>query len=169
MEIDRSSLIVSKAGRDKGQLFFVIDADEQYVYLADGKSRKLEKPKRKKRRHVQAAFQTESRIAEKIRNGEKVLNSELRKELASLGQKQSQNQGGELILAKDDVIELEGIVTDALPNAMFTVDIGGGHTILAHISGKLRMNFIKILPGDKVTVQMSPYDLTRGRITWRSK
>ena len=72
-------------------------------------------------------------------------------------------------LAKDDVIELEGIVTDALPNAMFSVDIGNGHIILAHISGKLRMNFIKILPGDKVTVQMSPYDLTRGRITWRSK
>ena len=72
-------------------------------------------------------------------------------------------------MAKDDVIELEGIVTDALPNAMFTVDIGNGHSILAHISGKLRMNFIKILPGDKVTVQMSPYDLSRGRITWRSK
>ena len=72
-------------------------------------------------------------------------------------------------MAKDDVIELEGIVTDALPNAMFTVDIGIGHSILAHISGKLRMNFIKILPGDKVTVQMSPYDLSRGRITWRSK
>ena len=72
-------------------------------------------------------------------------------------------------MAKDDVIEIEGIVTDALPNAMFKVDIGNGHTILAHISGKLRMNFIKILPGDKVTVQMSPYDLTQGRITWRSK
>ena len=72
-------------------------------------------------------------------------------------------------MAKDDVIELEGIVTDALPNAMFKVDIGNGHTILAHISGRLRMNFIKILPGDKVTVQMSPYDLTQGRITWRSK
>ena len=72
-------------------------------------------------------------------------------------------------LAKDDVIEIEGIVTDALPNDMFKVDIGNGHTILAHISGKLRMNFIKILPGDKVTVQMSPYDLTQGRITWRSK
>ena len=71
MEIDRSSLIVSKAGRDKGQLFFVIDADEQYVYLADGKSRKLEKPKRKKRRHVQAAFQTESRIAEKFATARK--------------------------------------------------------------------------------------------------
>ena len=72
-------------------------------------------------------------------------------------------------LAKDDVIEIEGIVTDALPNAMFKVDIGTGHTILAQISGQLRMNFIKILPGDKVTVQMSPYDLTQGRITWRSK
>jgi translation initiation factor IF-1 len=72
-------------------------------------------------------------------------------------------------LAKDDVIELEGTVVEALPNAMFHVDIGNGHKILAHISGKLRMNFIRILPGDKVTVQMSPYDLTRGRITWRSK
>ena len=94
MEIDKSSLVVSKAGRDKGQLFYVIDTDEQYVYLADGKSRKLEKPKRKKRKHVQQVPRTESRIAEKIRNGEKVLNSELRKELASFGQKQSQNQGG---------------------------------------------------------------------------
>jgi translation initiation factor IF-1 len=72
-------------------------------------------------------------------------------------------------LAKDDVIELEGKVLESLPNTMFLVDIGNGHTILAHISGKLRMNFIRILPGDKVTVQMSPYDLTRGRITWRSK
>jgi translation initiation factor IF-1 len=72
-------------------------------------------------------------------------------------------------LSKDDVIEFEGTVLEALPNTMFQVDIGNGHTILAHISGKLRMNFIRILPGDKVTVQMSPYDLTRGRITWRSK
>ena len=94
MEVDKSSLIVSKAGRDKGQLFYVIDTDEQYVYLADGKSRRLEKPKRKKRKHVEQVPRTESRIAEKIRNGEKVLNSELRKELASFGQKQSQNQGG---------------------------------------------------------------------------
>ena len=94
MEIDKSSLVVSKAGRDQGQLFYVVDTDEQYVYLADGKSRRLEKPKRKKRKHVEQVPRTESRIAEKIRNGEKVLNSELRKELASLGQKQSQNQGG---------------------------------------------------------------------------
>ena len=72
-------------------------------------------------------------------------------------------------MAKDDMIELEGIVTEALPNAMFNVELSNGHKILAHISGKLRMNFIRILPGDKVTVQISPYDLTRGRITWRSK
>ncbi len=94
MEVDKSSLVVSKAGRDQGQLFYVIDTDEQYVYLADGKSRRLEKPKRKKRKHIEQIPRTESRIAEKIRNGEKVLNSELRKELASFGQKQSQNQGG---------------------------------------------------------------------------
>ena len=72
-------------------------------------------------------------------------------------------------MAKDEVIELAGTVVESLPNTSFRVDIGNGHTILAHISGKLRMNFIRILPGDKVTVQMSPYDLTRGRITWRSK
>ena len=72
-------------------------------------------------------------------------------------------------MAKDDVIELEGTVVESLPNTMFQVVIGKGHIILAHISGKLRMNFIRILPGDKVTVQMSPYDVTRGRIVWRSK
>ena len=67
------------------------------------------------------------------------------------------------------MIEVEGTVVEAMPNTTFQVDIGNGHTILAHISGKLRMNLIRILPGDKVTVEMSPYDLTRGRITWRSK
>ncbi|MBQ1985612.1 MAG: translation initiation factor IF-1 [Clostridia bacterium] len=72
-------------------------------------------------------------------------------------------------MSKQDVIEVEGIVKEALPNATFKVEIPGGHIILAHISGKLRMNFIRILPGDKVTVEMSPYDLTKGRITWRSK
>lgn len=72
-------------------------------------------------------------------------------------------------MSKEDVIELEGTVLEALPNTMFKVEIEGGHVILAHISGKLRMNFIRILPGDRVTVQMSPYDLTRGRIVWRAK
>ena len=72
-------------------------------------------------------------------------------------------------MAKSDMIEVEGTVVEAMPNTTFQVDIGNGHTILAHISGKLRMNFIRILPGDKVTVEMSPYDLTRGRITWLTK
>ena len=72
-------------------------------------------------------------------------------------------------MSKQDVIELEGTVTEALPNAMFMVELPNGKSILAHISGKLRMNYIKILPGDKVTVEMSPYDLTRGRIIWRAK
>ena len=72
-------------------------------------------------------------------------------------------------MAKSDMIEVEGVVVESLPNTTFQVYIGNGHMILAHISGKLRMNFIRILPGDKVTVEMSPYDLTRGRITWRSK
>ncbi len=72
-------------------------------------------------------------------------------------------------MSKEDVIEVEGIVKEALPNAQFRVELQNGHIILAHISGKLRMNFIRILPGDKVTVEISPYDLTMGRITWRSK
>ena len=72
-------------------------------------------------------------------------------------------------MSKSDMIELEGTVVEAMPNAMFKVEIQGGHQILAHISGKLRMNFIRILPGDKVTVEMSPYDLSKGRITWRYK
>ncbi|HNW04559.1 MAG TPA: translation initiation factor IF-1 [Oscillospiraceae bacterium] len=72
-------------------------------------------------------------------------------------------------MSKEDVIEIEGIVVESLPNAQFRVELPNGYQILAHISGKLRMNFIRILPGDKVTVEMSPYDLTKGRITWRSK
>ena len=71
-------------------------------------------------------------------------------------------------MSKSDMIELEGVVVETLPNTTFKVDIGNGHVIQAGISGKLRMNYIRILQGDKVTVQMSPYDLTRGRITWRS-
>ena len=72
-------------------------------------------------------------------------------------------------MSKQDMLELEGVVVEALPNAIFQVELENGHKILAHISGKLRMNYIKILPGDKVTVVLSPYDLTKGRITWRSK
>jgi translation initiation factor IF-1 len=72
-------------------------------------------------------------------------------------------------MAKEDTIEVEGTVVETLPNAMFRVELPNGHRVLAHISGKMRMHFIRILPGDKVTVELSPYDLSRGRITYRSK
>ena len=72
-------------------------------------------------------------------------------------------------MSKQDVIEVEGVVTEALPNAEFIVELENGHKLHAHISGKLRMNYIRILPGDKVKLEMSPYDLNRGRITWRGK
>ena len=72
-------------------------------------------------------------------------------------------------MAKEDVIEVEGTVIDSLPNTNFKVELENGYVVLAHISGKLRMNYIKILPGDKVKVELSPYDLTKGRITWRAK
>ena len=72
-------------------------------------------------------------------------------------------------MSKTDGIEIEGVVVEKLPNAMFKVELENGHIVLAHISGKLRMNFIKILPGDKVTLEMSPYDLSKGRIVWRDK
>lgn len=72
-------------------------------------------------------------------------------------------------MAKDDVIEVEGVVKEALPNANFKVELENGHVVHAHISGKLRMHYIKILPGDKVKLELSTYDLTKGRITWRAK
>ncbi len=72
-------------------------------------------------------------------------------------------------MSKSDVIEVEGVVTETFPNAMFEVELPNGHKVLAHVSGKMRMHYIRIYPGDKVTIELSPYDLTRGRITWRSK
>ena len=72
-------------------------------------------------------------------------------------------------MSKEEAIEVEGVIQEALPNAMFRVELQNGHKIMAHISGKMRMNFIRIYPGDKVTIELSPYDLNRGRITWRSK
>ncbi|WP_371376868.1 translation initiation factor IF-1 [Sporomusa aerivorans] len=72
-------------------------------------------------------------------------------------------------MSKQDVIEVEGTVVEALPNAMFQVKLENGHVVLAHVSGKIRMNFIRILPGDKVTIELTPYDLKRGRITYRFK
>ena len=93
--MDIANLVQATAGREQGKYFFVLETDGEYLLLADGKSRRLEKPKRKKRKHIEQIPRTESRIAEKIRNGDKVLNSELRRELAVFSQKfNSQNQGG---------------------------------------------------------------------------
>lgn len=72
-------------------------------------------------------------------------------------------------MAKEEAIEVEGTIIEPLPNAMFRVELDNGHKVLAHISGKMRMHYIKILPGDRVTVELSPYDLTRGRVTFRAK
>ena len=95
MDISKSDIIESMAGRDKGKFFYVIDTEDNYVLIADGKTRKLENPKRKKLKHVRRVTRTETRVAAKILNGDKVLNSELRRDLAAYGQQfNSQNQGG---------------------------------------------------------------------------
>ena len=95
MDISKSDIIESLAGRDKGNFFYVIDVEDNYVLIADGKGRKLENPKRKKLKHVRRVTRTETRVAAKILNGDKVLNSELRRDLATFGQQfNSQNQGG---------------------------------------------------------------------------
>ena len=95
MDISKSDIIESLAGRDKGKLFYVIETEDNYVLIADGKGRKLENPKRKKLKHVRRVSRTETRVAVKIQNGDKVLNSELRRDLAAFGQQfNSQNQGG---------------------------------------------------------------------------
>ena len=95
MDISKSDIIESLAGRDKGKFFYVIDTEENFVLIADGKGRKLENPKRKKLKHVRRVSRTETRVAAKILNGDKVLNSELRRDLATFGQQfNSQNQGG---------------------------------------------------------------------------
>lgn len=95
MDSSRSDIVLSLAGRDKGQLFFVVAEDESYVLVADGKRRKVENPKRKKRKHVRHVARIESRVARKLRQGDKVLNSELRKDLAEFSRKSSHNQGGQ--------------------------------------------------------------------------
>ena len=142
--------------------------DPDFLMLATERTELWISPSNK-RKHVQKVLRSETRVADMVIQATKCSTANY-EEIRWFPPEECKRTTWEVNnLAKDDVIEIEGIVTDALPNAMFKVDIGNGHTILAHISGKLRMNFIKILPGDKVTVQMSPYDLTQGRITWRSK
>ena len=135
------ALCASLAGHDKGELFVIIGESKEYVSLVNGECRSLDRPKKKKKKHIQIIHDEEERKRHKEVNR----------------------------MSKADVIEIEGIVVEKLPNAMFQVELENGHQVLAHISGKLRMNYIKILPGDKVTIELSPYDLTKGRIIWRDK
>ena len=140
LPIEVGSVVISKAGRDQGRLFLVVEeVDADFVMVANGALRKLDRLKKKRRKHLKPT----GRIVPELRD--------------------------RLSLSKSDVIEVEGVVTEAFPNAMFEVQLPNGHKILAHVSGKMRMNYIRIYPGDKVTIELSPYDLTRGRITWRSK
>lgn len=161
--MEKGMIVKSAAGHDKDGFYVIVDIIDGCAYIADGDLRKLEKPKKKNVKHLKPTKTV-------IPIQEMTTNKKLRDLLKSFQTwNLNDNQGGEYCLSKEDVIEIEGTVIEALPNAQFQVELENGYKILAHISGKLRMNFIRILPGDKVTVEISPYDLTKGRITWRSK
>ena len=147
----------SLAGHDKGLTYVITGVDNEYVYVTDGRLRQVGEPKKKKLKHIQLIKICDDTIKDKISRNIKLTNEDIKLEIK------------EANMSKADVIEIEGKVVEKLPNAFFKVELENGHQILATISGKLRMNFIRILPGDKVTIELSPYDLTRGRITWRKK
>lgn len=163
-------IVKSKAGRDKNKVFIVSSIlDEQYVLVCDGDLRKLSSPKKKKVKHLVIYNTVLTEFADKLQSNENLDDAYVKKLLKPFTQDASKEMEVEWSMSKKDVIEVEGKVLEALPNAMFKVELQNGHQILAHISGKLRMNYIRILPGDTVAVELSPYDLTRGRITWRKK
>ena len=146
----------SLAGHDKGRLYVISDVQEPYVFLVDGKIRTANRPKKKKLIHVQPDYEMTDAVRDE----------DIRKALKEKSCKELKEDES---MSKADVIEVEGTVREKLPNAMFIVELENKHVVLAHISGKLRMNFIRILPGDKVTIELSPYDLDKGRIIWRDK
>ena len=146
----------SLAGHDKGKLYVISDVQEPYVFLVDGKIRTANRPKKKKLIHVQPDYEMTDAVRDE----------DIRK---ALKEKSCKELKEDKSMSKADVIEVEGTVLEKLPNAMFKVELENKHVVLAHISGKLRMNFIRILPGDKVTIELSPYDLDKGRIIWRDK
>ena len=146
----------SLAGHDKGRLYVISDVQEPYVFLVDGKIRTAARPKKKKLIHVQPDYEMTDAVRDE----------DIRKALKEKSCKELKDHQS---MSKADVIEVEGTVLEKLPNAMFKVELENKHVVLAHISGKLRMNFIRILPGDKVTIELSPYDLDKGRIIWRDK
>lgn len=162
-------LAVSLAGHDKGSIFLVIREDGDVIWLADGISRLYQSPKRKKRKHVQLVLNggMDSSELEDLFQNPADADTKIKRciKLYSMEKANERRQD----MSKADVIEIEGTVVEKLPNTMFQVELENGHRVLAHISGKLRQNFIRILPGDKVTLELSPYDLSKGRIIWRDK
>ena len=154
LTMEPGRVVQSTQGRDAGRYFVVLQVvDDRYVLMADGQSRKIDHPKKKKMMHLRPKPIVVNVDPQALEN-KHLQDSDLRKALSA---------------SKSDVIELEGKVVEALPNAMFKVELPNGHIVTAVISGKMRMNFIRIYPGDKVKIELSPYDLNRGRITWRSK
>ena len=174
----RVELALSLAGHDKGHYYVVVGEEAEAVYVADGELKLLARPKRKNRRHIQPIRKLPADVAELLQNqmDDVVIKRAIKLykkhvemlELVIFTQNRIKITGGKC-MSKADVIEMTGTVVEKLPNAMFQVELENGHQVLAHISGKLRTNFIRILPGDQVKVALSPYDLTKGRITWRDK
>jgi len=154
----------SLAGHDKETVYIIKKMDSEYAYLTDGKNKLIDSPKKKKIKHIQVIKKKDSNLESKHNNHISIQNEDIKKAI-----KLYISSNKEANMSKADVIEIEGTVVEKLPNAMFQVELENGHQVLAHISGKLRMNFIRILPGDKVTIELSPYDLSKGRIIWRDK
>ena len=151
-------LVRSRQGRDQNRLYIVTAVGDRNLDAADGTKWTVSKPKRKNPLHLQKI---------NIRMDAEITDADIVKIIQTF-ENRKENQEDKP-MSKADVIEVEGVVVEKLPNAMFKVELENKHVVLAHISGKLRMNFIKILPGDKVTIELSPYDLTKGRIIWRDK
>lgn len=168
--LTRGCVVRSSAGKDKDCLLAVIGVTPDGLWVADGRAVPCNGPSGKIRVTwpIQAPWWTKLQWRPIVNYAARSRPWKRRFRPGKQTSAIHSHEGG-YGMSKSDVIELEGTVVEALPNATFQVELANGHQILAHISGKLRMNFIRILPGDKVTVEMSPYDLTKGRITWRTK
>ena len=164
-DIKKGSICRSLAGHDKGTYYIIVETGN-VIKVSDGKYRPLSNPKVKNLKHLEIVDYEDKEIIRMIENNRlqnENIKYSIKKYLAHLDKEQEEK------MSKVDSIEIEGTVVEKLPNAMFQVELENGHKVLAHISGKLRMNYIRIIPGDKVTLELSPYDLTKGRIIWRDK
>ena len=161
----------SKSGHDKNQIYLIKEKDEKFVYLVNGTTRTLDMPKKKNAKHIQIIKNLPIEVTEILEENLSDLTVKRAiKQYCQMNDGRQESSNRRIYsMSKADVIEVEGTVVEKLPNAFFKVELENGHQILATISGKLRMNFIRILPGDKVTIEMSPYDLTKGRIILRDK